>query len=260
LRIYLINLARRPDRLATMLTMASSLGLDFERIDAVDACIIEPAAMDRYFFGDGPIGGIGAGDKCCLLSHRLFWERLVASGDGFAVVLEDDAVLTSSAPRILNSADWIPSGVDVVKLEQFGRDQRILVSDFRPVAPGFKLAALKSRHTGTGGYILSRAAAQILLAITKFDLPVDHLLFSPNTSRLFHILKPQQLIPAVLRQQNFVGAQSDIEISRTEFRRPGRAYAIRKLKRFASDLRLLPRQLVAALTGRAQFIRILTDI
>lgn len=242
-----------------MLAMASRLGLQFERIDAVDACSIDPADMNSYFSGDGPIGRFGAGDKCCLLSHRLFWKRLVASGDSYAAVLEDDAVLTSSAPCILQSADWIPHGVDVIKLEQFGRDQRILVSDFRAVAPGFELATLKSRHTGTGGYILSRAAAQKLLAITKFDQPVDHMLFSPNTSRLFGTLKPQQLIPAVLRQQDFVGARSDIEISRTEFRRPSGAYARRKLKRLANDVRLLPRQVMAALTGRARFIRILTD-
>ena len=33
--------------------------------------------------------------------YRVFWEKLVASGDDYAVVLEDDAVLTASAPHFL---------------------------------------------------------------------------------------------------------------------------------------------------------------
>jgi len=49
-----------------------------------------------------------------------------------------------------------------------------------------------SRHTGAAAYILSRAAAQLLLRQTRFDLPVDHLLFNPNNYRLFESLHPWQ--------------------------------------------------------------------
>jgi Glycosyltransferase family 25 (LPS biosynthesis protein) len=90
---------------------ANRLGLVIDRIEAVDARAVNRAELDRYFTDDGPLGKIGAGDKCCLLSHRLFWERLVASGDKYAIVIEDDAVLTSSAPRFFGNADWIPASM-----------------------------------------------------------------------------------------------------------------------------------------------------
>ncbi len=260
MRIYLVNLARRPDRLAVMEAMAARLGLGFIRIDAVDAATAPKAEIDRLFAASGPLGEIPPGDKCCLLSHRLFWEKLVASGDDYATVLEDDAVLTPGAAKFLTDASWIPPGVNLVKPEHYGpKGQRILVSDFVGIAPGFKLARLRSRHTGTGGYIISRRAAERLLAVRLFNLPVDHLLFNPNNSPEFSWLAPRQLVPAVLRQQDFIGEKSDIETFRKGFRKFDLTYVKRELVRFGYDLRLLPQQAALALSGQAKLIEIRTE-
>jgi glycosyl transferase family 25 len=260
MRIYLINLARRADRLAAMQAMADRLGLSLTRIEAVDAASTPRAALDRLFAATGPLGEIPPGDKGCLLSHRLFWQRLLDSGEEQAAVLEDDAVLTGGAPLFLKDAHWIAPGVDLVKLEHYGpKGQRILVSDFMRAREGFVLGRLKSRHTGTGGYILSRRGAEKLLAIEKFNLPVDHLLFNPNNSPIFAALAPRQLIPAVLRQQDFIGEKSDIETFRKGLRKLNWTYAKRELVRFGYDLRLLPKQFAAAATGQAKFIRIGTE-
>jgi len=258
--VYLINLARRPDRLRAMERMAGRLGLGLTRIEAVDVRGAPRREIGRYFSRTGPLGEISPGDKGCVLSHRLFWQALADSGEDYAAVLEDDAVLTASAARFLADTSWIPPGVDLIKLEHYGpARQGILVSDFAAVAPGFQLARLHSRHTGTGGYILSRRGALKLLALDRFDLPVDHLLFNPNTSPLFADLAPRQLIPAVLRQRDFVGLKSDIEVFRKEFRKFNWRYAKRELLRLAYELRLLPAQLAAALSGRAKFIAIRTE-
>ncbi|HEX3754423.1 MAG TPA: glycosyltransferase family 25 protein [Rhizomicrobium sp.] len=260
MRIYLVNLARRPDRLAAMQAMAGRLGLSLNRIEAVDAASAPLAEMDRYFAQGGPLGEIPPGDKGCLLSHRLFWQSLVNSGDDYAAVLEDDAVLTASAPHFLKDSHWIPPDVELVKLEHYGpRGQGILVSDFTRVRDHFQLARLRSRHTGTGGYIISRRGAEKLLAMEKFNLPVDHLLFNPNNSPVFALLAPRQLIPAVLRQQDFIGEKSDIETFRKGLRKLDWTYAKRELVRFGYDLRLVPQQLALALTGRAKFVRIGTE-
>lgn len=260
MRIYLVNLDRRPDRLAMMEAMAARLGLRFIRIPAVDAANAPRAEIDRLFAASGPLGEIPPGDKCCLLSHRQFWEQLVASGEDYATVLEDDAVLTASAARFLTDASWIPPGVDLVKPEHYGpKGQRILVSDSAAVAPGFELARLRSRHTGTGGYIISRRAAEKLLAVKRFNLPVDHLLFNPNNSPEFSWLAPRQLIPAVLRQQDFIGEKSDIETFRKGFRKLDLTYVKRELVRFGYDLRLVPQQLALALSGRAKLVKIRTE-
>jgi glycosyl transferase family 25 len=265
MRLYLINLARRPDRLTAMLRQAVPLGLSLERVEAVDAAREDPGAVDGWFAPDsvnagGPLGEIPRGDKACLLSHRRAWELFLAGGDGHGVFLEDDVRLSAAAGALLTSDRWIPADATVVKLEHYGPPgQRVLLTDMREVfaARDFQLGRMLSRHTGAAAYILSRGAAEILLRETRFDLPVDHLLFNPNNSRLFAKLAPWQLVPAIARQEEFVGAKSDIEGTRTDLRAFGLAYARRELVRFGYDLKLLPRQLLALLRG-AKFVAMRT--
>ena len=255
--LYLINLARRPDRLASMQAQAERLGLRFTRLDALDAKEVDLRPIDCWFQTGGPLGEIPKGDKCCSLSHRMAWERLLASGAPYAAVLEDDVVLKDGARFPLGNSNWIPSGLDLIKLEHYGpAGQSVLLSDFRDVGQGFRLGRMRSRHTGAAAYILSRRAAELLLAIARFDLPVDHLLFNPNNSPVFARLQPWQLLPVVARQQDFVGDKSDIEGWRVGLRKFDLAYARRELIRFSYDLKLLPGQLALLMSGRAKFTRV----
>ncbi len=258
MRIYLINLERRPDRLATMTTRAEGLGLALERVEAVDAATAEPVALDRWFEDGGPLGEIPRGDKACLLSHRLAWQTFLARGDSHAVFLEDDVLLSRQAGVLLADGDWIPAGASVLKLEHYGpKGQRVLLTDLRSTGDGFQTGRMLSRHTGAAAYILSRPAAELLLRETRFDLPVDHLLFNPNNSALFAKLAPLQLLPAIARQEQFVGARSDIESTRKPLRALSATYVKRELVRFGYDLKLLPRQIAALLAG-ARFVAIAT--
>jgi glycosyl transferase family 25 len=197
------------------------------------------------------------------LSHRLAWERFLAMGDAHAVFLEDDVVLSEAARDLLANDAWIPSPVAVVKLEHYGpKGQRVLLNDFRSVAGDFQIGRMLSRHTGAAAYILSRGAAGLLVRQTRFALPVDHLLFNPNNSALVAALDPVQLLPAIARQEQFVGARSpkdksDIEGTRLGMRRLSWTYVKRELTRLAYDLRLAPRQLVALLGG-AKFVAVKT--
>jgi glycosyl transferase family 25 len=258
MRLYLINLDRRPDRLAQMTAQAAALGLELTRIAAVDAQSASPAALpaalDRWFAPNGPLGEIPRGDKACFLSHRLAWEALLASGDAHAAVLEDDVRLAPAAARFLASDTWVPARMGLIKLEHYGpKGQRVLLTDFRATEEGFQLARMLSRHTGAAAYLISRAAARLLVVQTHLDLPVDHLMFNPNNSKLFASLAPFQLLPAVARQEEFVGEKSDIEGTRKPLRTLSLTYARRELVRFGYDLRLVPRQL-AALAGGAKFV------
>jgi len=255
MRIILINLARRPDRLAAMTQKAAALGLSLDRLEALDAGLMQPPG--DFFDDKGPLGEIPRGDKFCTLSHAKAWEHFVARGEDYAAVLEDDVVLTPSAGRFLKDSNWIPAGAALIKLEQYGPPgQSVLLSDFKTVVEGFQIARMHSRHTGAAAYILSRAAAQRLLAVRRFALPVDHLLFNPNNSPLFAELSPWQLLPAVARQQDFVGTSSDIEGWRASLRQFGWTYVKRELIRFGYDLKLLPRQLALLAGGKAKFTRI----
>ena len=110
MRIFLINLARRPDRLAAMTRAAG--GLPLRRIEAVDAR--DPGDLDGLFEEAGPLGEIPRGDKACLLSHRAAWQEFVASGEAHATFLEDDVILTPSAGRFLG----VPDAIAVIEQAQ----------------------------------------------------------------------------------------------------------------------------------------------
>ncbi len=270
MRVYLINLERRKDRLEAMNGQAAGLGLCLERVTALDAGTADRDAVNRWFASGGPLGEIPAGDKACLLSHRAAWERFAASGQAHAVFLEDDVRLSRVAGAMLASDGWIPAGVRVVKLEHYGPPgQRVLLADIHALSMApppqaatalgedFRIGRMQSRHTGGAAYILSREAAQLLLAEQRFDLPVDHLLFNPNNSKLFARLAPWQLLPAIARQQEFVGEKSDIEKTRAHLRAFGLGYVRREMVRFGYDLKLVPRQIAALLSG-AKFITVKT--
>ena len=258
MRTYLINLGRRPDRLAAMIRQTVPLGLSLERIEALDAQSAKPETVNHWFAPSGPLGEIPMGDKACLVSHRQAWEMFVAGGESHAVFLEDDVRLSAGAGALLAGNGWIPSDVAVVKLEHYGPPgQRVLLDRMRAVGEVFHMGRMLSRHTGAAAYILSRRAAELLLRQTRFDLPVDHLLFNPNNSKLFEALAPWQLLPAIARQEEFVGEKSDIEGTRLGLRAFGWTYVKREAVRFGYDLKLLPRQVAALLRG-AKFVAMTT--
>lgn len=255
MELYYINLSRRLDRRGAMERQARRLGLNLIRIEALDAKEVDARELTLWFQKNGPLGEVPKGDQCCSLSHRLVWNRFVASGAPYAAVLEDDVLLSEGARHVLANDDWIPSGTDLIKLEHYGpQSQSVLLSDFVGVGSGFRLGRMRSRHTGAAAYILSRRAAELLLQIPHFNLPVDHLLFNPNNSPWFKKLKPWQLLPVIARQQQI--DCSDIEGWRVALRKFDLTYARRELIRFGYDLRLLPGQLALLATGKAKFVRV----
>ena len=203
MELYFINLSRRPDRRAAMETQARRLGLALTRLDAMDAREAGPEELDRWFEKNGPLGEIPKATNVVssptASPGRDWWKAATPMRRCWRTMW----MLSPRAPLVLQNADWIPPGTDLIKLEHYGpASQSVLLSDFKDVGHGFRLGRMRSRHTGAAAYILSRRAAELLLATPRFDLPVDHLLFNPNNSKLFARLRPWQLLPTVARQQD----------------------------------------------------------
>ena len=99
-----------------------------------------------------------------------------------------------------------------------------------------------SKHTGTGGYIITPSGANYLVEnTTKINIPVDHFLFNPNNSNIFKTLKPLQLYPAICQQ---VDQSSDIHKHREQFSYLNIFDVLRELKRGYYEIKLLPKQLL----------------
>ncbi len=258
MKTYVINLARRKDRLDAMTAQLALLGIGFERVPAVDSVAVQEEWLARYFVDAGPLGAIPKGDKCCSLSHRRAWAAFLASGERYAVFLEDDVLLDPTAAELLTLTDWLPDDAAVVKLEHFGpRNQRVLLGNPATIGGGRKIAPIHSRHTGAGAYILSREAVAALLAQPqRWTIPVDHLLFNANVSDIAVRLRPYQLLPALARQHDGFGGTSDIVASRKGLRKMSWTYLKREVVRVWYDLRLLPKQILKMLRGEARLLKV----
>jgi glycosyl transferase family 25 len=253
MRIFLINLERRPDRLAAMKDQLDRLGLAFERFDAVDARTADPAELNAPFAPDGPLGPLSAGEKGCLSSHLRLWRRIASGEDRHAVILEDDVVLSGDAPKFLGDDAWIPREAGLLKLERFGdANQLFFVGKRRTCVLGRQAAPLLSKQYGSGGYIIARETAAMLAGTEKPALPIDHLLFNPAYSPVFGRLKPWQLFPALLEQRVEVGNMTDVQRPKPR----GWPLLKHKIRRAVSDFGVLPSQIAAVIAGRACIIRI----
>jgi glycosyl transferase family 25 len=258
LQAFLINLARRPDRLRKMTQQLDALEISFQRVDAIDAQTTADADLEKKFRTDGPLGVIPKGDKCCALSHARAWRALADSEESHGLILEDDVALDASGASLLRGSDWIPPDVDLVKIERYGPpNQRVLIDERIAVGNGRKIGRLRSRHTGAAAYILSRRTAQALLASTQtWTLPVDHLLFNPNNSPMANVLRPHQMIPAVAHQSQQLGGGTDIGEWRAILRRFSVRYAKREIVRAYFELRILPSQIARWLRQESTLVRV----
>jgi len=239
MHVYVINLARRPDRRAFMQAQADRLGLKFDYIDAVDAQ--SPSAnLGEIEVRSGPYGRISKGDLACTLSHRKFWRLLLETGEPYAVVLEDDAILADDSGQFFEDSDWIPAGADVVKLERYGRLRPMVMDRETLPVHSRRVGRFYGKCAGTAGYVVSAAGARVLLAATaSVDDPIDQMMFNPGRSALFGRLSPYVLEPAICEQEQ-VAVPSDIRGKRQSSRGG--------LRGALNELRAVPRQLAHALS------------
>jgi glycosyl transferase family 25 len=191
LQAWCINLDKRPERWARMQAEAGKAGFAFERVAAVDGTRPDIAAAAAAV----PIGRLGmrmsAGAYGCFLSHREAWSRLVASGEPWGMVAEDDLLLSPGLGALMRP-DWIPGDADVVKVET--RLVRAHVSrQTTAEVDGRRVAQLLGSHIAAGCYMLSAATAARLLRETEtFSDGVDHVLFDADfpffpTARIYQV-------------------------------------------------------------------------
>jgi glycosyl transferase family 25 len=262
MKIYVINLARRTDRLERIDAQLCALDLPYERIDAVDAQTVSDRDLAPHWTaGTRAWTAVTRGAKCCYLSHARAWRRLVGDGDNFGVILEDDARLHADAAHFLSSESWIPADAQLIKLEVnfLRRNRKVLIGRGRDAGRGYELAPLLSKHMGSGGYVLSRAGARTLLdASHVMAQTVDAFLFNPGVSPVFSILQPLQLNPAVIAQSTETG-MSDLAAWRIEARarRPrGIRRALAGLSASLEEFGGVSRGALALVMGKARLVEI----
>lgn len=245
---YVINLTRRPDRLAAMTRQFARMELDFVRVDALDVRTAARAELTAGFdMHTQPC--VMDGDMACSQSHRRAWRTFLSTGETHAVFLEDDVIFTAEGPEYLTHDAWIPDGVDVIKLELTGPLHRyVLVRNLVTLQNGHRIGQLCSRHAGAGAYVLSRRGAEILLRCDDWRIPVDQMLFNPDRSPVYRAIRPNQLLPAIARQPDEELRRSDLIGERLRRRRNHKTL-FHRLRRFYAECHQMPQQIAALLRG-----------
>ena len=106
LACYLINLDRSTERLKQASSEAQRLQLSFERISAVDGRYLELDACAEYsnartltYFGRE----LSVGEVACFLSHVKTLRQFLQSDAKYALVLEDDFVVSETGQPVWDS-------------------------------------------------------------------------------------------------------------------------------------------------------------
>jgi len=255
--VWVINLNKRPDRLIKIGRRLDELGVDWERLEAVDGSLsFDPQLEISKTHGE--IGSISNGARACSASHYKFWEKLVLSKSKFGIILEDDVELSDDFKDLVCSKSWIPKNSYLIKLEKAAphKSSKLLLGPELSNALNNTRHVRKmySRHCGTAAYLLSREGAEIAMRWKKpFTVPIDHLLFNETVSKLCTSLNSMILVPPIAWQSEIVGQGSDIGNEETlNFTK--KKHFFRSVKRAYYESKLWPYQFFILITGVAKLI------
>ena len=261
IKVWVINLKSRPDRMHRIGKQLASMDIKWSRIDAVDGKNCENSVLD-ISRKHGKIGALSEGARGCTASHYKFWQKFTASEEDFGIVLEDDVKLSDDFKRLICDLTWIPRNTNIIKLEKYpaNRASKLLLG--HPITMALndtrEIRRMYSRHGGTGAYLISKAGARLAIDWNKpFSVPIDHVLFNETVSKLSSSLKPSIMVPAIAWQSEDIGHGSDITqfggLPISRFKKK-----MRSVKRGYFEARLWPYQLLVLLIGKAKIINVYT--
>nr|XP_056716152.1 inactive glycosyltransferase 25 family member 3 [Euleptes europaea] len=182
--IFLINLARRPDRRQRMLSALSELEIDAQVVNAVDGSALNSSDIKKlgvdllpgYY---DPFSGrtLTKGEVGCFLSHHRVWKEIVERGLEKSVVLEDDVrfepYFKKRLLRLMDDLEQVQLDWDLIYL---GRKQ-VNSEDEEPVEDVRNLVVAEYSYW-TLAYVISWQGAQKLIEAQPLSkiLPVDEFL------------------------------------------------------------------------------------
>jgi glycosyl transferase family 25 len=177
--IYVINLDRDTERMASIHANLVRIGLSYERLPAVmgkdvpdwEKLVDLPAYAWRNRLDMPRAGEVG-----CTLSHLKAMETFLKTDAPWCVILEDDVEVLPACAEVLRSLaekdDW-----DLVKLFNFHSGMPVKK---RALGSAHHLVAHLTRTTSSAAYVVNRRAAETLLkSIRPISEQVDHALDRP---------------------------------------------------------------------------------
>lgn len=218
--IFVISLARVPERRASIENHLRRYGLIYEIYDAVDGAQISEAdraslQADNVSFSPGVVG--------CYLSHIGVYKEVVRRGLDVALVLEDDARLNPAicgalrSGRIFRDYDYCLLDCDDVSEETpvyYDPDTRLSLTE------GFPIYRTNVGPALLHAYLITREGAEKRLNHAfPIRKPVDvysHLAYTPN---ILVCVKPKGAWVSEHSRQSYTSNRNDVSPLRMRFLR-----------------------------------------
>lgn len=181
---FVINLNRAQERWKNIQLQLRALDIDVQRVVAIDAKT-DDLPLDRiaplghstkYFFPRE----LSKGEIGCYLSHILCWKALLESDEKWAVILEDDALLSPRAKNFLMSPKWIPSNIHILQLHTYEKQWRCrTIPKYISLPDGSTIHNVIEPSFGTCCYLIDRWAAKEAMELSSLIAsPIDEFLFN----------------------------------------------------------------------------------
>ncbi len=177
-KVFVINLARSPERLTAIKSQFDAIEVPFERIDAIDGRnlsddfieTVSPARVVRKSYHRA----LSKAEVACSLSHKKAWQQIVDDDLDFSIVLEDDIRLLDNFAAVLELLSKLPHGDwDFIKLYPLTRGGGRNIArrfDYQ----GHTFVTYHQYPLGFQGQAVSRQGSESLLRSLPFVTePVD---------------------------------------------------------------------------------------
>jgi glycosyl transferase, family 25 len=199
--IFVISLADASDRRAFISKELGGLGLDFEFLDAVRGKDFheDPELYDRDKALRIELRDMTPGELGCALSHQKAYDAIRERGLPYALVMEDDAMLSPDLPEALRLLEGRIRPNDLIQLERCDvyshKGVEPLYKDYRIVVP--RMVKYGSMCQ-SAGYVITREAAEKIRTINRpVFIPAD------SWGQYRHIINFRGIVPTLtLVKQN----------------------------------------------------------
>lgn len=151
------------------------------------------------------------GELACMMSHVAIWKKTIDENIPYVTIFEDDIYLGEDAEELLNRSTWIKSEWNIIKIETVLKKIIYAKKSYNIQGVTRQLHQLKSKHLGTGGYILSLKGSHTFFNyINKTILrPLDELIFEEfilNYDEPIYQMKPALCIQEII----LAGPEADL--------------------------------------------------
>ena len=184
---FVISIAGASERRKHILNQFATQQIPFSFFDALTPSTQLTDLLNQYLPNVAQCSHLTMGEKGCLMSHFMLWQKCLNEPYDYLAIFEDDILLAENSIVLLNNNDWLTERFSseqavIIRLETFLMPVKLsetAIADFQ----GRRFTNLESVHFGTAGYIISRAAASYLIGLlgrlseTEIE-PIDHLIFN----------------------------------------------------------------------------------